>query len=64
MDLINLDHSVFQVATQVGKESAKWQIQQKLVHQRIVQLKNCQDYDASGIFDHCFTVVEEFAGYS
>ena len=61
MALINLDDQVLQIAPQVCKEGAKWQIEEQFVHKGVIQLENCQDDDPCRIAHHSLIVVEEFA---
>ena len=61
MCLVDLDDQVFKVASNVGEKGAKWQIHEQLVHQWIIQLKNCQYNDSCRVFNHRLVVIEKLA---
>ena len=60
--LINLHDHVLQIAAEIGKEGAEWQILKQFVHQRVIKLEHSQYYDARSISHHRLPMVEELAG--
>ena len=63
MRLIYFDYQIFEVTTDVCKERTKWQIEQKLIHMRVIKLEYCQNNDPCRIFDHGLSMIEKFASY-